>query len=102
MADYASISLVNARLFRALQEAADSAKDREKTKDKQLVALQQQIHELVQPVTYPIDLLLTGKMGKLSDDQAKALKSTQAALQNVLILVASEPSKKTGTSSSKK
>ncbi len=102
VADYASISLVNARLFRALQEAADSAKDRENTKDKQLVELQQQIHELVQPVTYPIDLLLTGKMGKLGDDQTKALKSAQAALQNVLKLVASEPSKKTGTSSSKK
>jgi DNA-binding response OmpR family regulator len=102
VADYASISLVNARLFRALEEATDSARDREKSKEKQIVTLQQRVHELIQPVTYPIDLLLTGKMGKLTDDQVKALKSTQVALQGVLQLVATEPSKKTNTSASKK
>ncbi len=102
VADYASISLVNARLFRALQEAADSAQESEKKKDKKLVSLQQRIRELVQPATYPVDLLLTDNMGKLTDKQIQALKSTQTALLSVLQLVAPEQSKKTGQPGSKK
>jgi DNA-binding response OmpR family regulator len=90
VADYASISLVNARLFRALQEAADTARAQEISKDEQLEALRDKVHVLVQPVTYPIELLLTGKTGKLTDDQVQALKSVQTALQGVLQLVAGE------------
>ena len=85
--DYASVSLVNARLFRALQSAADSARANEKGKVEQLRALQQNIQSLLKPVTYPIDLLLTGKMGVLTDEQRQALETTQSALQRVLQLV---------------
>ena len=90
VADYASVSLVNARLFRALQEAADSAAKGERSKLEQLEELKQGILSLVQPVTYPIDLMLTGKMGKLTDEQKQALKSTRAALQHTLEIVAPE------------
>ena len=90
VADYASVSLVNARLFRALQEAADSAAKGERSKLEQLKGLKQDILSLVQPVTYPIDLMLTGKMGKLTDEQKQALKSTRAALQHTLEIVAPE------------
>ena len=90
VADYASVSLVNARLFRALQESADAAQAGEKSKLEQLQALQQELQSLIQPVTYPIDLLLTGKMGMLTDEQQQALKSTQLALQRTLQLVMAE------------
>lgn len=90
VADYASVSLVNARLFRALQEAADSAQAGEQNKVEQLQALRQGIQSLIQPVTYPIDLLLTGKMGKLNAEQDQALKTTQTALQQVVKLVTAD------------
>jgi GAF domain-containing protein len=90
VADYASVSLVNARLFRALQESADAAQAGEKAKLEQLLALQQELQALIQPATYPIDLLLTGKMGKLTSEQQQALKSIQSALQRTLQLVNGE------------
>jgi GAF domain-containing protein len=90
VADYASVSMVNARLFRALKESADAAQAGENSKREQLRALRKELQSLIQPVTYPIDLLLTGKMGVLTDEQQQALKSTQSALQRVLLLVAAE------------
>ena len=102
VADYASISLVNARLFRALQEAADSAQGREKSKDEQLSRLRKQVDELVRPVTYPIELMLAGKMGEVDKDQMQALKTIQSTLQNILQLVAAEPVEKTVVAARKK
>lgn len=90
VADYASISLVNARLFRALQVSADAAQAGEKAKLEQLQSMQKELQSLIQPATYPIDLLLTGKMGKLNAEQAQALKSIQAALQNAMRLIMME------------
>jgi hypothetical protein len=88
VADYASISLVNARLFRALQESADSAQAGEKKKVEQLQELQQGMQSLLQSATYPIDLLLTGKMGMLTAEQEQALETAQASLQRAVQLVA--------------
>ena len=90
VADYASVSLVNARLFRALKESADAAQAGEKAKLEQLQAMQQELQSLIQPVTYPIDLLLAGKMGKLTFEQQQALKSIQSALQRSMQLVIAE------------
>jgi DNA-binding response OmpR family regulator len=87
VADYASISLVNARLFRALQENADSAQAGEKKKVEQLQELEQGMQSLLQSITYPIDLLLTGKMGKLTSEQEQALKTAQTSLQRAMQLV---------------
>ncbi len=102
VADYASISLVNARLFRALKEAADSAQEREAAKEKQLTGIRQKVHELLHPVTYPVELLLSGKMGDLTEKQIQALKSTQTALQGTLELVASDPAPRTAAAEKKK
>jgi len=88
VADYASISLVNARLFRVLKESADSARDGEKKKVEQLQELQQEMQSLLQSATYPIDLILTGKMGMLSSDQKQALDTAQSLLQRAMQLVA--------------
>lgn len=93
VADYASISLVNARLFRALQETADSAQDGEKQKEEQLQALRREIRGHLQPVTYPVELILTGKMGALTDEQRQALQTVQAALQRILQMVGTDQPK---------
>ncbi len=70
MADYASISIVNSHLFRALQDGVGTAQADEKKKDEQLQEVQEQLQSLLQSATYPIDLLLTDKTGKLSQEQA--------------------------------
>jgi len=86
VADYASISLVNARLFRALQENVETAQAGEKKKDEQLHELQREMHSLLQLVTYPVGLLLTGKMGQLTPEQKEALETAQASLQKAVQL----------------
>jgi len=90
VADYASVSLVNARLFRALKESVEVAQAGEKARLEQLLRTQQELHSLIQPVTYPVELLLTGKMGKLTSEQQFALKSIQLALARALELVTAE------------
>ena len=87
VADYASISLVNARLFRALQDNADKAQAGEKKMVAQLKDMQLEMQSLLQLVTYPIDLLLTGKMGKLTSEQKKALETAQSSLQRAVQLI---------------
>jgi DNA-binding response OmpR family regulator len=89
VADYASISLVNARLFRALQDNADKAQAGEKKMVAQLKDFQLEMQSLLQLVTYPIDLLLTGKMGKLTSEQKKALESAQSSLKRAVQLTTS-------------
>ncbi len=97
VADYASVSLVNTRLFRAIQETAEAAKSGEQYKREQLQAMRAEIHTVLQPVTYPLELLLTGKMGTLSHGQKQALKTVQDALQRAVTLVTSEqPSRPVG------
>ena len=89
---------MNARLFRALKQAAETAQAREKEEVERLETLRQEIVGLLQPVEQgPLGHLLAGNMGKLSEEQMQALKSTQAALQNALQLVASERFERTGT-----
>lgn len=83
VADYASISLVNARLFRALNSAAQAARDAEKKQKALLETVRSTFTEDLRPAIYHIDLMLTGKTGKLSDQQREALKAARAALQRM-------------------
>jgi DNA-binding response OmpR family regulator len=87
IADYASISIVNTHLFRALQEGADNALAVERKKVAQLEARLQEVQSMLQLTTYPIELLLTGKTGKLSTVQQKAMKTVQASMLRSLQLV---------------
>jgi DNA-binding response OmpR family regulator len=87
IADYASISIVNTHLFRALQEGVDSAQAGDKIKDEQLHEVQEGLQSFLQSATYPIELLLTGKTGKLSSEQQKAIKAARTAIQGALQLV---------------
>jgi DNA-binding response OmpR family regulator len=83
VADYASISMVNARLFRALNDSMQASKNGEKQQNALLESLRSSIVEELHSATYPIDLLLTEKQGKLSENQRQALQTARAALQRL-------------------
>jgi signal transduction protein with GAF and PtsI domain len=81
--DYASISLVNARLFRALNSSTQTAKEVEKRQSALLESVRSSITEELQAAIYPIDLLLAEKNERLSDQQRQALQTARAALQRL-------------------
>lgn len=83
VAVYASISLVNASLFRALHSSLQTSKDAEKQQNALLKAIRNSITEESQSATYPIDLLLTEKQDRLSSHQRQALQTTRAALERL-------------------
>ncbi len=76
MADFVSISLVNARLFRALEQAAENARASEKQRQAEMA------NEL-QTALNSLNFLLKEMAGTLNSEQKKALESAQAALQRL-------------------
>jgi DNA-binding response OmpR family regulator len=83
VADYASISLVNARLFRALNNSAQSAREGEKRQNLLLESVRSSIAEELRAAAYPLDLVLTEMPGHLSEKQKEALSAVRAALQRL-------------------
>jgi GAF domain-containing protein len=83
VADYASISLVNARLFRALEQTAESARSEERMLTAALDSLRNMIREEVQSASYPLSLALSESIGGLTPEQRQALESAQGALQRL-------------------
>lgn len=83
MADYASISLVNARLFRALAQTTDNARANEKHHQAVMESARDTLHGELQAATYPLNLVLTEMPGSLNAEQKKALESVQAALNRI-------------------
>jgi DNA-binding response OmpR family regulator len=81
--DYASISMVNAQLFRALEQTAELAKWGEKRRVDQLRALRQEIFDEVKNALHPVELLLTEQTGTLNDEQREAILTAQEALQRI-------------------
>jgi DNA-binding response OmpR family regulator len=92
VADYASISLVNARLFRALEQTAEATRSGEATLKAELAALRDAVREEAQTAGYPLNLLLTGKPGSLNAEQKKALEAAQTALQRLAQRLEAKPS----------
>lgn len=96
VADYASISMVNARLFRALedraralQQAADVAQANERKKADLINGLQR---DLVQPLSKAmkaIDSMLVGETTRLNAAQKGVLRSAMENLQTISNLVQS-------------
>jgi DNA-binding response OmpR family regulator len=84
VADYASISLVNARLFRALNNSTQALMEGEKRQNALLESVRSSIAEDLKSATYPIDLLLTEMTGNLTEHQREALKTCRAALQRMV------------------
>jgi DNA-binding response OmpR family regulator len=84
VADYASISLVNAHLFRALQETVDAARAGENRNLELLSSVWSEIKSQLQPVSCLFELLLSGRMGSLTGEQQQALINIREAHQHVL------------------
>jgi len=83
VSDYASISLVNARLLRALHDSVNTSREGERRQNALLESIRSSIAEELQAAIYPVDLLLTGKPGHLTDEQRQALQTSRAALQRL-------------------
>ena len=83
IADYASISLVNARLFRALAQNAEAAQNGEKHKNELLQNMRNEVQTTMQAVMYPLGLMAGGKMGAITAEQKQALDSIQTAVKNL-------------------
>lgn len=87
IADYASISLVNARLFRALSQTAEAARAGELRKAAELAQVQKEIQSTIQLIGYPIELLVSGKMGALNEKQAQAMETVHAGVKHLAMLL---------------
>jgi DNA-binding response OmpR family regulator len=87
IADYASISMVNARLFRALAQNVDAAQAAAKHKNDMLQIVRQEVQSTLTTALYPIDLILGEKMGSLTVEQKQALGSAQTALKKLVMHV---------------
>lgn len=83
VADYASISLVNARLFRALNDSVQAAREAEKRQNALLESVRSTIAEDIRSAIHPIDLLLNDRTGNLLERQQDALKISRAALHRM-------------------
>ena len=83
VADFASISLVNARLFRAIGETSDAARFNEKNLSAMLEPLRETIREETQASLLQLEKLLSGKSGELTDEQKQVLKTFQSSLQRL-------------------
>jgi DNA-binding response OmpR family regulator len=86
IADYASISLVNSRLFRALAHNVESAQAGEKQKNETLQHLRREIQSTLQTAAYPLDLLLDERMGPLTAEQKQALENTRTAIKRSIAM----------------
>ncbi len=95
-ADYASIALVNAQLFRALEEhaqvmqrTAKAARQGERLKNE---ILQNLSHELRTPLGVAggyVEMLLEGQMGKLTEEQRETLNTVRQKLEQIANIVTS-------------
>ena len=83
VADFASISLVQARLFRAVEQTAEVAKANERIRASMLESLKDAIREETQASTYPLEALVSGQSGPLTSEQKQALKAVQSSLQRL-------------------
>lgn len=83
VSDFACISLVNARLFRAVQHAAEAARSNDKSRHAMLESLKESIREGTQVSLYPLEALLSGQFGALTKDQTQALRTVQNALKRL-------------------
>lgn len=96
VADYASISLVNARLFRvleerarSLQQAAEAAKASERKKSEMITDLQEELVKPLVDVTQAIDSILVADKVRLNAAQKSVLHSAVEKLHKISSLVES-------------
>lgn len=83
VADFAAISLVNSRLFRAIEQTAEAARINEKARNAMLETLRESIREEMQVSMYPLEALISCAPGPLTGAQEQALKTVQNSLQRL-------------------
>jgi two-component system NtrC family sensor kinase len=83
IADFASISLVHARLFRAIDESGEVARLTEQSRLAMVDTMRQTIRDELQTARYPLEDLLAGRSGPLNKEQRRALTAIQAALERL-------------------
>jgi len=83
MADFASISLVNDRLFRAFEQTVEAARAGEKRQNQMFEGLRRVVYTELQGIRYPLSLLMTENLGDLSEQQKEALATAEAAMQRL-------------------
>ncbi len=83
MADYAAISLVNAHLFRALEQSAEAARSGEKRQNALLQSLRDALQNELRAALYPLNALRNGELGSLNKEQSDALQAIQQALHRL-------------------
>ena len=87
IADYASISMVNARLFRALAKNAEAAQTGEKRYQQLLLQMNHELQASLKNALQPLDALLGEKMGPITPQQRQSLEITKQALKRLVPLV---------------
>ncbi len=87
IADYASISLINARLFRALSHNVEAARASEQRKADELAKVQKELRSTIQLIGYPMELVVSGKMGTLTEKQQQALETVQAGIKQLALML---------------
>jgi DNA-binding response OmpR family regulator len=83
ISDTVSISLLNARLFRALNNSRQASKEGEKRQNALLESVRGSIAAELQPAIQNIDTLLAEKAGSLTEAQRQALQTVRTALQRL-------------------
>jgi DNA-binding response OmpR family regulator len=83
VADYASISLVNARLFRAIEQTAEAASSGARQRNALLESVRESVRDEVLAAKHPIELILSLKAGPLTEQQREMLHAAQVALQRL-------------------
>jgi signal transduction histidine kinase/FixJ family two-component response regulator len=96
IADYASISLANAQLFRALEERARSlehamerAQRSEQSKDELIRNVSEELRRPLVSAKGYVDMLVDNQLGKLSGKQLKAIMVTAENLDRQLEIIES-------------
>jgi len=95
-ADYASIALVNARLFRTLEEhaqmlqrTAKAAREGERLKNEILQNLSRELRAPLREANAYMEMLLEGQTGRLSKEQRETLLAVRQKLEQIAHVVAS-------------
>jgi len=83
LADFASTSLVNTSLFRALKQSAEAARTGAKRQNALLENMRAAASKELQAASYPLNLVLTEMPGSLNSEQKRALLSVQGALSRL-------------------
>jgi pantothenate synthetase len=74
---------LNARLFQALNSSVHSSKEGEKRQNALLESVRNSIAEELQSAVQPMELLLSEKLGSLTDAQRQALRTVRVGLQRL-------------------